>query len=83
MGIGKHGLFRVRLEKWPIASPLSVAIFLLILKLFLLLSSCRNVTSKPLRSRGTLFAHLSVFRRREQKVLLLIVSYRYTLMAGA
>lgn len=73
MGVRKPGLFGARLEKQPIVSPLSVATFLLILKL-VFLSSHTNVTSKPLCSRGMFFGQLSVLEGENREVWCLLFS---------
>lgn len=83
VGIRKHGLFGARLKKWHVASPLSVAIFLLILKLFSFSVQSQKCDFKTTVLKRNVLCSLVCFGRREQKVLVRIVFYRYTLMAGA
>ena len=74
MGIRKHGLSRARLEKWPTASPLSVAIFLLILKLFSSSVQSQECDFKTTVLKKSVLCSLVCFGRRNRKFWCLLFS---------
>lgn len=76
VGIRKQGLVGARLEKRPVPSPLSVAVFLLILKLFSVSVQSQEYEFKTTALRRNVLHSLACFGRREQTGLVLIVFYR-------